>query len=499
MAVLGQPSTASTILYVAEVPLLVTTGVHAARSVSDGRLLTLSGKIQVALAPRSGSIRSDHYVTIGKPLPAYQYPLIEYHCSGSMKKTMEWKPLPDVSIRGSSLEELSLGYADSAVISFRYRGSGTLIRSIVFYRQEILPAIERFRIKEMTDPVDTRIRSLSANDPTKDWKGFDSLKNTRLVLPAGKKLDLLIKKDAFNMDSSILYRITPASAWKPTGHLLALDSLSSNSDYSLEIRYRDMKLSNTYSIHTLPYWYQSPVGKYSLVLLTLTFLVAAPYRVYHFRLKKEARKRKQLEEQLTSVHTQLNPHFVFNALSSIEGLVTSKDNDRANEYLSSFSDIMRDTLKNSREVMISLAQEIDTLEKYLRVEQLRFEFKWIMEIQPGLDLDQVEFPPMLLQPVVENAIKHGTSTHGSEGVVLLNFQTNKSDLVITVRDNGGKTPPGKNGGNGYGLKLTNERIARMQELYKGEKISFNLQHHDTGTVATFYFQNWINAYENAHH
>ena len=194
---------------------------------------------------------------------------------------------------------------------------------------------------------------------------------------------------------------------------------------------------------------------------------------------------------MKTVESQLNPHFVFNALSSIEGLVTNKENDRANEYLSVFSDIMRDTLRNSGELFISLSEDISMLEKYIRIEQLRFEFKYTMEIDPQLDLNAIEFPPMLLQPMVENAVKHGVSGLGNNGHISISFRKKSNDLVITIEDNGKKGAGKSKEGHGHGIPFTRERIDNLKKMYKKEKMEYNLLHTEKGTVVTFYFGNWL--------
>ena len=453
---------------------------------------------------------SDQYITLGKPLPEKDYSEIEYSLTDPRHRNPQWLPVTSVEMTqkdfpfGRLLADLSLAYSDSAILRFRYKPSGQMIQQFIFYRPELLPVIEAYRQKETADSIDNKIKSLTANDPKKQWKGFDSITRKSLLLSPGKKIDLLIRKNDWNMDSCILFRVFKSSdiarpAWLLTGHLLSLDSLESNNKYILEIRYQDMQLTNTYHLQTLAYWYQSLLGRSMLIFLGITLLIAVPYQIYRYRLLKELNKRKRLEEQLTTVQTQLNPHFVFNALSSIEGLVSNQENERANEYLSSFSDIMRDTLKNSREPMISLAQDLDTLEKYLRMEQLRFEFKWMIEINPTLDLDAIEFPPMLLQPVVENAIKHGISGKGKEGEIVVSFGKCNTDLIITVTDNGEKNKTPKTKGQGYGLKLTRDRIGHLRKLYKSENIQFTLVYNPTNTIATYCFENWIPAYENDYH
>lgn len=499
-------------MYISEVPFIVKTGIYSDKLATRGHLTTLNGTLQIALAPRNSAIPSDRYVKLGTPLPIKDYATIEYSLTDNRQPDPHWLPIRPVEKDqtafpfGRLLADITLQYADSAILRFRHKESGKIIQQYVFYRPEILPLIEKYRQKEMADSIDDQIKSLTANDPKKQWLGFDSLKGVSLILAPGKKLDLLIRKNNWNKDSCILYRLyqLPADTfpqWQLTGHLLSLDSLESNSRYLLELRYQDMRLTNTYELKTLPRWYQSPLGRSLLILFSIALLIAGPYQIYRYRLRRESTKRKRLEEQLTTVQAQLNPHFVFNALSSIEGLVTNQENERANEYLSSFSDIMRDTLKNSRETMIPLSEDLDTLEKYLRVEQLRFEFKWMMDIDPTLDLDQIEFPPMLLQPVVENAIKHGISGKGNQGLLVIAIQKQNNNLVITVEDNGGKqiTSNQKSKGNGYGLQLTKDRIERLRELYKMDNISFALRHQPNSSKATYNFENWIQTYENSYH
>ncbi len=506
----GQTTSRSIITYISKVPIVVETGIYETRLYNNRSFISLTGNIRIALAPRKIAVTSDQYFNLEKPLSIQEYSSIEYNYTNIKFRNKHWFPLTikekekEIFPYNGLLADLQLQHADSVILSFRKISSHKPIQQFVFTRPEIFPVIEGVRQKNDYDSVDSKLKALTANDPKKIWAGFDTVKTTKLTVSPGKKLELLIRRGGLNSDSCIMYRIyqNPVVTnpnWQVTGHLLSLNSLEANSKYILEIRYQDMSVSNTYAIETKPYWYQSKIGKYTLLILAMVIFTSGPYSIYRYRLRKETRKRKRLEEQLTTVQTQLNPHFVFNALSSIEGLVTNNENVRANEYLTSFSDIMRDTLRNSREHMIPLSHDLDTLEKYLRVEQLRFEFKWRMEIDPELDLDQIEFPPMLLQPVVENAIKHGIAGQGKDGEMIISFTKRDNHLLITVTDNGGLQKKVDKKGNGYGLQLTHDRIERLRELYKTENIHFKLTHFSESSVATYYFENWIHAYENDYH
>jgi hypothetical protein len=499
---IGQADSISTITYISKVPMVVQTSTYRTLLNNNKVLQALGSDLKLALLPRKLAVTSDFYFNLDKPLPIEQYKNIEYNTTSVKHPDPHWHSLDprknDLALFPFNhlLTEWKLDRVDTGTITFRNKNTKSLVQQYSFVRPLWLPLIAGYRQKSMTDTLHNRLLSQSANDKKKKWIGYDSVRAGKITVAAGEQIELLIKKRGLNKDSSLEYRLYTneeqiPKSWKHTGHLLSLDSLQSDEKYTLEIRYRDMELSQVYHIETLPYWYQSPLGRYSLMLVGISLLLAGPWRFYHYRLNRESRRRKQLEEQLTSMHSQLNPHFVFNALSSIEGLVSSQENERANEYLSSFSDIMRDTLKNSRELLISLSQELDTLEKYLRVEQLRFEFRWTLQIDPELDLDAIEFPPMLLQPVVENAIRHGVASLGRDGEIKITCLKKGNDLIIRVLDNGGCRKKKNTPGQGYGLKITEERMQRLKELYKREHIHFTLDPGDEKTTAEFYFENWI--------
>ena len=144
----------------------------------------------------------------------------------------------------------------------------------------------------------------------------------------------------------------------------------------------------------------------------------------------------QLEQK--AMQLQMNPHFIFNVLNSIQSLITKKDEKTARYFLAKFSKLMRAILENSREAKITLEQEIETLQNYLSVEQFSrgnsFDFE--INIDPKLDIDEVMIPPMLLQPFVENAIIHGVGQVPEGGKIKLEFIQKYGTLECIVEDNG---------------------------------------------------------------
>jgi len=136
----------------------------------------------------------------------------------------------------------------------------------------------------------------------------------------------------------------------------------------------------------------------------------------------------------------MNPHFIFNALNSIQSLIGTGKEKEARYYLAKFSRLMRQILDNSRKSVITLEEEINTLENYLLVEQFctnnRFEYSIL--VNEKLEADFIEIPPMLVQPFVENAIKHGMKGRDEEnrGFVSILFEESKNCLICTILDNG---------------------------------------------------------------
>ncbi|CAM3422908.1 Signal transduction histidine kinase internal region domain-containing protein [Flavobacterium longum] len=158
--------------------------------------------------------------------------------------------------------------------------------------------------------------------------------------------------------------------------------------------------------------------------------------------RRQVKKRLTLEKEVAeyeqkALHLQMNPHFVFNCLSSISSFIVQNGTDQALKYLSKFSKLMRLTLEYSKDALIPIDKEIESLQNYLELEQLRFHNKFTFNIQAS---DNVEFnmglPPLLVQPFVENAILHGVVPKDDGGKIEIYFDVEGGQLTCTVTDNG---------------------------------------------------------------
>jgi two-component system LytT family sensor kinase len=148
----------------------------------------------------------------------------------------------------------------------------------------------------------------------------------------------------------------------------------------------------------------------------------------------------QTETELTALKSQMNPHFIFNALNSIQELYTIGDKKMANEQMGNFAQLTRKILDVSGKQKIELNEEIEILTNYLELESMRFEndFSYQLNLSEDIDEDYVQLPPMLLQPYVENAIKHGLLHKKGEKQLTVNFSLNADEtfLLVEITDNG---------------------------------------------------------------
>lgn len=203
--------------------------------------------------------------------------------------------------------------------------------------------------------------------------------------------------------------------------------------------------------------------------------------------KQEAAKRRIKELEIKAVRSQMNPHFIFNALNSIQSLINGNQYKEANIYLSKFAVLLRGVLKNSEKPTVTLSDELQAVELYCQLEQLRFEFKFEISIAPEVDGDLIEIPGMIIQPLVENAIVHGLSPKGNEGELNINIERQNGNLCVCVTDNGGGLNSQKVdelSQKGFGLKLVEERINILNLDGKEASLIVENRSDATGTVAT---------------
>lgn len=266
-------------------------------------------------------------------------------------------------------------------------------------------------------------------------------------------------------------------------------------DYILKIRYSVQRHNVcTYPFSIAAAWYQTAWFKLTMVLAVLSALgvLALLWKSTRQRtlLATQQVQRQLAQTELKSIRSQFNPHFVFNALSSIQGLVTKGDNKTANQYLSTFSTLMRESLLRSKDEFTSLATEIKLMDNYLKLEQLRFGFTYDIEVEPGIDTHALEVPGLLLQPLVENAIKHGAAPLYKQGALKIRVYIKNDDLLFNIQDNGNGFEE-QNETAGFGLRLTRERIRLLNSMLERQRMELAIGRNDGLTQVCIQFKNWL--------
>lgn len=187
---------------------------------------------------------------------------------------------------------------------------------------------------------------------------------------------------------------------------------------------------------------------------------------------------------LKSLRSQMNPHFIFNALNSVNSFIATNDERTANKYLSDFSHLMRSVLENSEEDFIPLKKEIELLDLYTKLEHFRFQdkFDYSIEVDETINVEEFQIPPMLLQPYIENAVWHGLRYKTEKGNLKIAIQPkNKGEIAITISDDGIgrerskalKTANQKKQ-NSKGMNNIKKRVAILNEMYK-DKVDVSIE------------------------
>jgi tetratricopeptide (TPR) repeat protein len=214
----------------------------------------------------------------------------------------------------------------------------------------------------------------------------------------------------------------------------------------------------------------------------LTFLLFNRYKLSQ-KAEQEKLLRQSSEIEQRFLRAQMNPHFIFNALNSIQYYITSHDNSSAARYLAKFSKLIRHILESSRHQFIPIQEEVKILNVYLELEQLRNsnKFDYTITLDETLEDDFITIPPMITQPYIENAILHGVTHLKERGNIEIAYTKSGDHIECSIRDNGiGRDASSairqriKPGHTSVAMELTHDRLELMKQTLKGEyKIQIN--------------------------
>ena len=251
-----------------------------------------------------------------------------------------------------------------------------------------------------------------------------------------------------NLGYPLYYRINHGE-WKLTpaeSRELELASLRPD-EYKIDFR---LGTGREFPLQTIQFTINKPIWQVHWFWIgIICILTIIAYGIYKWRVQALSKKNKLLLEKveleknlnksvLTSIKAQMNPHFFYNALNTIQSFIFADDKKNASTYLSKFSKLTRLILEMSEKEMITLAEEVQALQLYLDIEKIRFNDKLNFDIivADNIEPEILKIPPMIIQPYVENAIKHGLLHKKEEGRLLIDFATRNHALVVTIDDNG---------------------------------------------------------------
>ena len=398
------------------------------------------------------------------------------------------------------------------IVDVRKKGSDKIIATSVVAWQNIKPAIEdvyapgdmNIFLKRLSGAwrVKQNEKSLWQRQNPVDIFGREPDPPRKLMVdPTDNNLVFYLDADIYNKEQ-IEYEVSRnnevITPWRINDFdncFVWLRGLAPG-DYVLKIRYnlqRQHVTSVAFEIMTP--WYESNTFRIIAGILAASFFGFVLLLIINInqrqKTKGELAKKTKLQLELKAIYAQLNPHFVFNALSSIQGLINKQDVEGANNYLSDFAKLMRESLTSNNKEQIPLKQEIEILDTYLKLEQLRFGFKYEINVDEHIGLYETEIPTLLLQPIVENAVKHGVSSLQDKGRITISFIREENKMLVSITDNGPGFASSENK-NGFGLKLTRDRIKLLNELTNEQPILLEINQNKTnGTEFQIKFTNWF--------
>ncbi|MBL4904827.1 MAG: histidine kinase [Flavobacteriaceae bacterium] len=299
--------------------------------------------------------------------------------------------------------------------------------------------------------------------------------------PRKNHLSFQFKTVDLNNADNVNYRWKLKGAYSPwtSKNTIELANLEAG-NYTFTVQSRNSKWAES-EPKTFQFFIDKPLHQKTWFLGLITFIIIVILIVFILRYIKQVKFKKdlkiqqlELENHLQSLEQkalqlQMNPHFIFNVLNGIKGMGNSGDMEGLNKTISQFAALLRSMLYNSRQEEINLQQEIDSISNYIELEQQMAvnTFEYSINIKNiDIDLEEILIPPMLLQPFIENSIKHGFKGLSKKGQLSISFAIKNDFLSCSIQDNGigihqSKKDKTTENHHSMALKITKERIERL--------------------------------------
>ena len=292
----------------------------------------------------------------------------------------------------------------------------------------------------------------------------------------------------FNQSGKVPYRYRLNDGdWTITKSTNALYPDLHPGDYTFELCSENIdgiwSEPTSFKFHICYPWYEQWYFNQGLIILALLLF----YLFYKYRINKTKKENEVKEEirelEKAALQAQMNPHFIFNCLNSIQGFIMNNDKEQAMSYLSKFANLIRSNLNASVEDKITLSQEVQMLDNYLQLEQLRFSkrFEYNIVVAENLDILVTKLSPLLVQPFVENAVIHGVKNTNGKGKIDVHFSRVEDKLEVLIKDNGkGINSIESHKNNSLGMNITQKRLAFINNQDQ-DKFQLDVKSSDEGT------------------
>lgn len=308
---------------------------------------------------------------------------------------------------------------------------------------------------------------------------------TDKTIEQGKYDNILIRTSLRTFDNKdcfeVFYRLIKNknyddTSWKKLSNRNVFFDDLPHGDYLFEVCSRNLKDTSIKSFDKIsftirPYFWETKVF-FAAVLLVYLLLVFIFLRYFKRRMdKRQKLKLDLITLELKSLKNQMKPHFLFNALNNLQGLLFTKGVEEANLFLSKFSKLLRATLEVTRDKSTSLEEEIKYIKTYLEFEQIRSNNELFVtyKIEETLDLKRIEIPVMVVQTIIENAILHGLNPSRNKKELLIEIYQQENSLRIIIEDNGvGRSKSGSTSTDHKSVAslIINERFRILSKLTK---------------------------------
>lgn len=399
--------------------------------------------------------------------------------------------------------DIKLAYNDLVIITLRNLNTKEIIQRINVKRILDKPkhfdyyqtSVNSAKFKEslqsfLNDPISTEY--VRRNDTT---NSFELTRNNIGVLlfnalDDGEEIE-------YRLDKTLPWKSfikTDGSAFENKFIILDNEDVPPGTTKTLYLRYKNQPETEIpITIRGVEDFKQTSVFKILAGFMLASLLFGIWYYFNRRRTKKKLQqlnqKNKDIETQLSLLSGQLNPHFLFNSLNAIQGTIMNNDSQTANAHISEIADFMRRVMDDGKKDFISLEEELNLEEGYLKLENKRKSFSYSTTIEPSINITEIEFPPLILQPTLENSIRHAFTSDVEDPKLAIEIDRNDKDLIVKIIDNGSywDTATLKEE---QGLSLTRKRIAVYNEKLSPIKISMNITY-DSGTITTFTLNNWL--------